>query len=346
VATQLARLHPQIDSVLLLHFKSPFSRECEELRSLAKVECAGATYRTQSVKKDYQDLIGLSETGEFSLRESCRHCQTVLLSKAARYMERTGAEYLVTGHVPKVGGLTAKDLSDVLGAQGLAGRVLSPLMTERPTRFPADVVAWADETRQRRTPISEEEDDRFVRRLANRLNLDPYDPAPSRYRCKLATPGYGERVALLFNEQGVTLNALRLLDFPLYMNVLPDHQIVLALDEDEKRDLQNYFLPQDFRIYPATPHGPMTLLRIGQSPKTDDEMSRVLRFVARVTATYALNGDVPRTVPVYYRRECEDDCKSIKVEPFSSIEELQERSDVALIPLHLPEVPSQSSVAA
>ncbi len=340
VATRLVWEHPQVDGVHLLHFRSPFSRDCEELRPLVKAEWAGATYRTQSIKKDYQDLIGLTDESEFSSTESCRRCQSLLLSKAARYMERIGAEYIVAGHAPKGCGLSARDLATVAALEGLEGRVLSLLpahpeehgLTERPLRSPANIESWGDVDRQTRE--ASEDDDR-IPRLAERLGLGTFDPASSRFRCKLTTPGFGERVAALFKEKVVTLNALCLLDFPMYMKASPDLHIVLAFDENEKRELQNYFLPQDLRLYPATPHGPMTLLRTNWDAKSEAETDRIVEFVARLTATYACVADVT-TVPVYYRMESEDERRLMNVEPFTSIEELEARNDLELIPLELP----------
>jgi hypothetical protein len=128
----------------------------------------------------------------------------------------------------------------------------------------------------------------------------------------------------------------------MYYKARPDLQIVLASDENEKRELQNYFLPQDLRLYPATPHGPMTLLRTNWETKSDAERNRIIGFVAKLTATYAcVHGT--GTIPVYYRLESEDECQLLNVEPFSSIEEIAELEDLELIPLGLP---SQRVLAA
>lgn len=331
VATRLVEQHPQVESVQLLHFRSPFSRECEEVRQLVKAEWPRATFRTQSVKKDYQNLIALTDEGEFSLSGSCRSCQSLLFSKAARYMERIGADCLVTGGISGKHGLTSQDSFAITAREGLTGRVLNPLLTERPLRTPSSLNAWADEKRQTRNPDSV---DNLVLRLADELGLILSDPAGSDCRCKLTTPGFGERVAALFKGEVVTLNALCLLDFPMYFKADPDLQIVMAFDENEKRELQNYFLPQDLRIYPATPHGPMTLLRTNWTTKGEAEKSRIIELVARLTATYACIKGVA-TIPVYYRLESEDEQQLLNVEPFGSIEELEQRDDLELIPLEL-----------
>jgi len=247
-------------------------------------------------------------------------------------MDRIGAEFVVTGCIPGKHGLTAQDASDVAARAGLEGRILNPLLTEDPLQLPVDLAAWAN-----RKPQTRNADDMadLVLQLAGELGLQQIDPVNSRIRCKLMIPGFGERVAALFKEEVVTLNALCLLDFPLYFKADPDLRIVLASDENEKRELQNYFLPQDLRLYPATPHGPMTLLRTNWETKTEKEKSSIIEFVAKLTATYA-RVDGMATIPVYYRLESQDERQLLNVEPFASVESLAMRDDLRLIPLHLP----------
>jgi len=151
-------------------------------------------------------------------------------------------------------------------------------------------------------------------------------------------PGFGERVAALFQEEMVTLNALCLLDFPLYFKAQPDLRIVVASAENEKRELQNYFLPQDLRLYPATPHGPMTLLRTNWDTKTEAEKAHIIEFVARFTATFA-QVEETTTIPVYHRLESQDERQLLNVEPFESVDYLLSQDDLELIPLHHPAQP-------
>jgi hypothetical protein len=318
--------------VQLLHFRSPFSRECEELRPLVKTEWPKSTFRTQSIKKDYKELIALTEDGDFSLAGSCKRCQSLLFSRAVRYMERIGADYIVTGAIPGKHGLLADDLMEIIRAEGLEGRVLSPHLRRRARSIPAKIDRWAvDLSDEAWNPGTEQ----MLRDLAEELGMSDADPAGSGCRCKLTTPGFGDRVAALFNEEVVTLNALCLLDFPMYMKASPDLQIVLAFDENEKRELQNYFLPQDLRVYPATPHGPMTLLRTNWDTKTSDEKRQIVEFVARLTATYTCPQE-GATVPVYSRLEFEDERQLMNVEPYASVEELEKQRGLAYIPLELP----------
>ena len=337
VATRLVERHPDVDSLVLLYFRSPFARECGGLRQLVKHEWPRASFRTQSIKKEYQDVLAVSDEGEFSPRESCRRCRALLLSKAARYMERVQAEYLVLGDVGGGDFLTATDTIAVAEAAGLAGRVLVPLLHPSPLGMPASLAEWTPAGVSLRsggkspTPVGD---------VAKGLGLPLDDSMGSEHRCRLKTPGFGDRVASLFAGHVVTLNALCLLDFPMYMTAHPDLQIVLAFDEQEKRDLQNYFLPDDLRLYPATPHGPMMLLRTNWESKSATEREGIVDLAARLTATHACtNGE--RMIPIYCRLECEEERQLRNVPPFLSAEEAARVWGLECVPLVMPTLQAQ-----
>ncbi|HDS28995.1 MAG TPA: hypothetical protein ENN96_00760 [Candidatus Acetothermia bacterium] len=307
------------------------------MRQLVKQEWPRVSFRTQSIKKEYQDLLAVSDQGEFSLQESCRRCRSLILSKAARYMERVQAEYLVVGNVSDGGSFAVADTLAAAEAHGLAERILVPLLQPDPFRMPAKLCEWSPtadalwEGRGCAVPVGD---------VARYLGLPPDDPMGSELRCRLKTPGFGDRVASLFAGHAVTLNALCLLDFPTYMTAQPDIQIVLAFDEQEKRDLQNYFLPDDLRLYPATPHGPMMLLRTNWEKKSILEKEGIVHLAARLTATHACtNGE--RMIPVYCRLECDEERQLRNVSPFLSVEEAIQVWGLESVPLVMPATQGQ-----
>lgn len=334
VATRIVEQHPDVDCVYLLYFRSPFSREFENLRQLVKTEWPHAIFRTQSIKKEYRRLVEVTDEGEFSLSLSCYNCRSLLFAKAERYMERIGAEYIVSGEVPGANQLTAKQLRGIAENLGVADRILRPLCVGASRGGGRGLEKWLDRDQDGKRQRSGRA---LLTKLAEDVGLEVTDPLASCHRCKLMTPGFGERVASLFGEAGFTLNALRLLDFPLYYKVHPDVKIVLARDEREKRDLQNLFLPQDLRVYPATPHGPMTLVRTSWNEKGREEQQTIVGLAARITATFA---DPKRTeaVPIYYRLENEDETLLLNASPFESPAEIAHLECVEMIPLAEQEV--------
>lgn len=329
VATRLVERHPEVGSLHLLYFRSPFARECDALRQLIKDEWPRTPFRTQSVKKDYQSVLALDASGGFSLAETCRRCRAMLLSKAARYMDRIGAEFLVIGDVGKRHGLTVQDTVSIAQRLGLEDRVLAPLLHGDPLTVPASLSEW---TALACAAEGGDGCDLRVRNLGEFLGLHADDSLDSDVRCRLASPGFGERVAGLFAGQSVTLNGLCLLDFPMYMTADPDLQMVLARDEQEKRELQNYFLPEDLRLYPATPHGPMMLVRTNWETKSPAEREEIVELAARLTATLA-RSDGERLISIYCRRESEEERQLMHVAPFGSMDDAYRVCGLEQIPL-------------
>jgi hypothetical protein len=117
------------------------------------------------------------------------------------------------------------------------------------------------------------------------------------------------------------MNSLELLEFPLYYKRPPDVKIVLGLDDEEKRRLQNFFLPQDLRLYIPTHDGPMTLVRTNWEEKTKPEIESIIELAARITVTHSR---VKKSkVQTNYRFENESETYRINVSPFESEEELK-----------------------
>jgi hypothetical protein len=243
-------------------------------------------------------------------------------------MARIGADYLVTGDVLGRNGIGLAELAALDARVGVEGRVLRPLCF-RYGEADAQPGEWIDVGVSR---DGEEAGSGWISEWAESMGIDPRDPLGCERRCKLMIPGFGERVSNLFDEQGFTLNALRLLDFMLYYKLPPDTKVVLASTEEEKRELQNLYLPQDLRVYPSTPYGPMTLVRADWAAKSPVEQQEIIALAARITATHAGMGH-SSTVPIYYRFESDDETTLINARPFPSIGEIAEAPEIEA--LHL-----------
>jgi len=329
VATRLAERHPAVESICLLHFRSPLARESEELRRLVKEEWPDATLRTQSLKREYRRIIDTALGKSFRLDRSCLSCRRTLVSRAIRYMERSGSDYVVTGEMLGQHGVGGRAMNEMAAQLGLTGRVLRPLCADEPGRLPDTLEEWSRVPNRR---IGRRDLEEALPRWAGDLGLDPRDPMSSRHRCKLTSPGFGDRAAHLLHDAGFTLNELRLLDFPLFYEVRPSAKIVVALDEQEKRDLQTLFLPQDLRVYTAAPHGPMTLVRTRWEGKDDEAKEAVIRLAARITATHVgENGGA--IIPIYYRFESDNERMLVNVSPFASCHEIAVLDNVEVVPL-------------
>jgi hypothetical protein len=331
VAGVLALHHPDVDSIQLLHFRSPFAAENEELRDVVRDEWSGTTLRTQSLKREYRRFVEPEEE-PFSLRRACIQCRALLVARSIRYMERTKADYLLTGERLGRHGLGCEEMNWLAERYGVQGRILRPLC-HRPGRSLAALPAWG---RLDATETPRAMEDSELAELAAALGLQAGNRMGSCGRCKLTVPGFGERVVNLFAEEGFTLNGLRLLDFAFYYKVEPWAKVVLAVEEEEKRELQNLFLPQDLRVYPSTPHGPMALVRADWEERTEAEQRRILEVAACIVATHA-SGGRGVSVPIYYRLESDDETLLVNSRALGSIEELLDMPGVQGLALLSPE---------
>ena len=337
IATRLVERSPAVDDVFLLHFRSPFSTEKAPLRELIKAEWPGVSFRTQSLKKEYRRIANIPAHGQFSLKRSCLSCRTIILSRAIRYMERIHADFIVTGEIAGKNGLTSEDLIRIDETLGITGFVLRPLSARLLPETRAEQMGWID--RELLLGLEAPETD-CLDRLAAQLDLIPgIDWFDSAQRCKLTFPGFGARLENLLAEEEFTMNSLRLLDFRLYYKRPPDIKIVLAADEAEKRTLQNFFLPQDLRVYLPAYRGPMTLVRTNWRTKTRTQVREIIELACRITATHS---DAPphASVQVNYRFEQDDETSQMNVPPFSSPDEIEDHCIVHRLRVPLASLPS------
>jgi hypothetical protein len=325
VATALVARSADIEQVHLLYFRSPFFSEADCVREAARAQWPAFPFRTQSLKKDYRRMANIPGRRHFSLRRSCLSCRALLLSRALRYMERIGADVVITGEVVGRNGLDEDDMLRVLQDAGGTGQILRPLSARLLPPTIAEISGAVPRSAMGDLVAENEEE---LIDLARSLDL-PVGNAISCYeRCRLTTAGYGARLEDLLREDRFTLNALKLLDFRLHYKLQPDIRVVLATDEEEKRALQNLFLPQDLRVYLPTHQGPMTLVRTEWEAKTTEEIDEIIAFACRVTATHSEASHLPNVV-VCHRFEHHDETSQLNVAPFASIDKLSRRALLA-----------------
>lgn len=342
VATKLVLQQPNIE-VRILHLRSPFFREYEVMPSplsetgfihrtvkdIAYETCA-VPFRSQNVKKDFRELAWLvhqpgpngAKGHRFPLKQTCFNCRQLLLKKALRYMKRVGADFIITGEVVGERGLGAADLEKLAELAGAKGLVLRPLSAKLLNQTIPEQKGLVDRAQLKGFRASDHEK---IRELARRLGVDVSD-FPAQRRCKLTVPYFGPRLADLLQEQEkskLTVNALELLEFPLYYKCPPDVTIVVGRDDDEKRRLQNFFLPEDLRLYLLGPRGPMALVRANWKEKSPGEIHRIIQLAARVAASH-LNDKPLGNVQAHWRFENSTETFRISVKPFQSPHELEE----------------------
>ncbi len=317
VATKLVQGMPQVEEVHLLHFRSPFFRDYDRTKELGKQLFQGS-FRSQSVKRDFVELTNIPHNGGYNRRSCCMGCRRLMIRKALRYMKKVGADFLITGELVGARGVGAEDIQELTGEAGAEDRVLRPLSARLlPPTLP-EREGWVD--RERLYGLTHDQRDE-LKKIAEGLGIRVED-FPAERRCKLLLPYFGRRLEDLLQEQHLTLNGLELLEFPLYYKKPPDVKIVLGCSKEEKRRLQNFFLPEDLRLYVLTGDGPMALVRANWREKSPEQVLEIIELAARITAMHA-NVDPCRRVPASYRFEHSQETHRIHIVPFASEEELE-----------------------
>jgi len=321
VATKLVLNESGVDEVKLLHFRSPFFRDYERTKELGKGHFNGS-FRSQSVKKDFAELTNIPYTGGYERKSCCTGCRRLMIKKALRYMKKVGADFLITGEILGMRELEAEDVLRLTREAGAEDRVLRPLSAKLLPETLPEREGWVD--RAHLYDLTAEDPSKLTRRLlrlARKLGIQT-EGFPAERRCKLMLPYFGQRLEDLLREDHLTLNGLELLEFPLYYKKPPDVKIVLGRNEEEKRRLQNFFLPDDLRLYVPLNDGPIALVRANWREKSEQEILQIIELAARITAMHANLGS-RRRVQANYRFENSQETYRINISPFSSERELE-----------------------
>lgn len=321
VATKLVMAERGVDDVKLLHFRSPFFSDYEQSHDLAGAHFKNKNFRSQSIKKDLNGVAQLTADGTYSLSTGCFNCRQLMLRKAVRYMKKMGADFIVTGEIVGERRLHEKEVLSLTEEAEATGLVLRPLSAKLLPETIAEHEGWVKRAHLKAFRASDGEK---LRRLAKEMGIDT-EGFPATKRCKLTWPHFGERLEDLLRENELTLNSLELLEFPLYYKQPPDVKIVIARDDEEKRRLQNVFLPEDLRLYMPVPKGSMALVRANWREKTPLEIESTIELAARVAVTHSRQ-PVTGRVPAHYRFENGQETLRIHVSPFQSEKELEKFS--------------------
>lgn len=302
VSTSIVRGSSGVEQTDLITFRSPFFENYERVKESAGNLWPDVNFRSQSVKKKCESLSNIPSGGQFRLKASCRGCRRLLLYRGKRFMERVDGDFLVTGEVVGRHGLGPEELADIDREAGVSGLVYRPLSAALLPDTVPEQEGWVGFRERFRDGCENQ-----LATLARSYGINPRAVGfPAEDRCKLTDERYGRRLEDLLTEPNFTTNVLKLLEFDHYYKVPPDTKIVLGMSEDEKRELQNYFLPSDLRVYLPSHNGPMTLVRTDWQGKSDSRTEELIDLAGRITVYHSEASNLGQ-VSVNYRFENDSD---------------------------------------
>lgn len=269
-----------------LNFVSPF---CTCTKNGCRHEAQRAAENLQIPLKvvptgvEYIQMIKNPKHGYGSGMNPCIDCRIFTFTRARRYMEEIGAQFVFTGEV-----LGERPMSQHLQAlqliereSGLTGRLLRPLSARllEPTVPEKEGLVdreklLAIQGRSRKPQIA----------IAHQYNIKDY-PCPAG-GCLLTDKVFARRLRDAFAHQEDTLRDLKILKVGRHFRLPSGRKVVVGRDEMENRVLINLAIPEDTLLEPVDVPGPTVLILHGGG---EDDM----RVAARLCVRYSDGKNLP-----------------------------------------------------
>ncbi len=283
-------------------FRSPFF-EGEE-RVLYSANKLGINLRCVTLKRAFLRLPEVD--GQLF---PCSPCRRILLARAARLLRVKKFDLVITGEVVGKGGLGKEELLSLDEEVGLSGRVLRPLSAKLLPPTVAEEMGLV-----RRDFLGELTAENLEVKLPKLAEETGVSAKGNGRHCLLSDPLFARRFQEFGKEAVLTVNFLRLLEFPNVVRLGPGRILVVALTPAERVRLGDLFLPEDVRLYVPLPGSPLGLLRAPWAKIPPEEREELLRQAA--AHLLALAGFSPeRPCTVCFRPEEAEETARLVVTP-------------------------------
>jgi len=203
----------------------------------------------------------------------CIDCRILILRKAARIMDRIGADFLVTGEVVGQRPMSQRrgSIELIERMTGLKGKILRPLCAKWLEPTAAETNGLVDRSRLldikgrgRKAQL----------RLAEEYGLKEFT-APAG-GCLLTDRGFSNRLLeLMQNCPDCTIGDIRLLKLGRHFRLAPGVKAIVARNSAECELIENLAKPDDSVLEPADTPGPTTLVT---GPADDSNLLHAARF--------------------------------------------------------------------
>ncbi len=226
--------------------------------------------------KKYFEIVKRPKYGYGSNMNPCIDCRIFMLKKAADYMRKSGASFLITGEV--LGERPMSQRRDAMRVierdAALEGLILRPLSAKllKPTIPEEKGVIDREKLlaingRSRKPQIQ----------LANQLGINDY-PVPAG-GCLLTDPGFSNRIRdLIRHKPDFDIDDIRLLKIGRHFRLAPEAKLVVGRNKEENNELLKLAKEDDFCFYPVKTKGPVG---IGRGVFSKDYILRASNIIAR-----------------------------------------------------------------
>ncbi|MFH1612488.1 MAG: tRNA 4-thiouridine(8) synthase ThiI [bacterium] len=207
----------------------------------------------------------------------CIDCHLLMVKKAGEYMEKIGADFIVTGEVlgerPK--SQNAFGLMTVEKESGYKGKLLRPLSAKLLEKTIVENKELVD--REKLLAISGRKRSLQIQ-LAQEFGIKDY-PTPAG-GCKLTEPQFSLRLKELFaNEKKFTINNINLLKIGRHFRTKDGIKIIVGRNEKENNQLLDCLEKNNVFLQAKDYKGPITILQ--------KETIESIKIAAELTAWYS-----------------------------------------------------------
>lgn len=275
------------------------------LASQKAVEHLGISLKVWNVSEEYLSVVKHPAHGYGSQINPCIDCRIFMLKKAKKYMEESGASFIITGEVLGQRPMSQrKNVMHLIEREaGLKGLILRPLSAKvLPITIP-EKEGWVDREKllrlqgRSRKPQME---------LAEYYGIRDY-PCPAG-GCLLTDPGFAKRMKdLMVHSPDFTLNDVHLLKMGRHFRFSQDVKLVIGRNEEENQKIKTFALDGDILLKVSDYPGPLSLLR-GRLREND------LERAASITAYYSKAREL-KEVQVRCQGPGKDQIRSVSISP-------------------------------
>jgi tRNA U34 2-thiouridine synthase MnmA/TrmU len=249
--------------VYALNFTSPFCTCTPKKAGCAAAVTAvkklgGIALKRVSLGDEYLKMMRNPKHGYGSEMNPCIDCRIIKLRKAAEYMRKIDASFLVTGEV-----LGQRPMSQHRAAlkiiereSGLEGLILRPLSAKLLSPSIPEREGWVD--REKLLEISGRSRKPQMA-LAAKYRIVDY-PCPAG-GCLLTDPGFARRVKDLMTHSEINLNDIELLKLGRHFRLMPQAKLVVGRNKEENERLLRLTKRDDICFRPVEVMGPIGIGR-------------------------------------------------------------------------------------
>ncbi|HYZ65369.1 MAG TPA: hypothetical protein VE574_01455 [Nitrososphaeraceae archaeon] len=220
----------------------------------------GIPLKTVYFGEEYLKMLKKPKHGYGSGMNPCIDCRAMMYREAKKHMEKTGADFIVTGEVlfQRPMSQNNRALRIIEEETDTAGKVLRPLSAKL-------------------LPAIEAEKDNLVKReylgdikgrsrkgqlkLAKHFSIE--DPPNAAGGCLLTDPAFSKRIKDTFEHAAdiPSINDVELLKLGRHFRMSSDAKLIVGRNMEENEKIKNMFLPSDILLEAKDYVGPTCLLR-------------------------------------------------------------------------------------